>query len=62
MSLRAMILVGFGGIVLGVALGGVGLQYGLDNTLLMIDAYQTVFRFTAGVTLLGIIVGWGLRE
>jgi MFS family permease len=52
----------FGGTALGTALGGVILQYGLDQSLLTIQAYQLVFWFIAGVAFLGMIVGWGLRE
>jgi EmrB/QacA subfamily drug resistance transporter len=52
----------FGGTALGTALGGVILQYGLDQSLLTVQAYQLVFWFIAGVALLGVINGWGLRE
>ena len=52
----------FGGTALGTALGGVILQYGLDRALLTVQAYQLVFWFIAGVALLGVINGWGLRE
>jgi MFS family permease len=52
----------FGGTVLGTALGGVVLQYGLDRYLLTIDAYQMVFWFIAAVATLGVVIGWGLQE
>jgi EmrB/QacA subfamily drug resistance transporter len=52
----------FGGTALGTALGGVILQYGLDQSLLTIQAYQLVFWFISGVALLGVVIGWGLRE
>ncbi len=52
----------FGGTALGTALGGVILQYGLDQSLLTVQAYQLVFWFIAGVALLGVINGWGLQE
>lgn len=55
-------MIRFGGIVLGVALGGVVLQFGLDQALPLIEAYRMVFWFVAGVASLGIVLGWGLRE
>lgn len=55
-------MVRFGGNVLGPTVGGVVLQHGLDQALLPIMAYQTVFWFITGVTVLGIFVGWGLYE
>ena len=51
-----------GGVVLGVALGGVVLQYGLDRSFSTTEAYRLVFWCVAGVALLGIGLGWGLRE
>ena len=59
-SLYSMIR--FGGTVFGAALGGVMLQYGLARSLSTIAAYQFVFRFVAGVALLGVVLGWGLRN
>ena len=50
------------GIVLGGVLGGVILQYGLEQFALPINAYRLVFWFVAGVALLGVIIAWGLRE
>ncbi|MBN1219157.1 MAG: MFS transporter [Anaerolineae bacterium] len=55
-------MIRMGGTVLGVALGGVVLQFGLDHFPLMIKAYQTTFWFAAGVALLGVVAGWNLRE
>jgi EmrB/QacA subfamily drug resistance transporter len=55
-------MVRFGGTAMGTALGGVILQYGLDQSLLTVQAYQLVFWSIAGVALLGVINGWGLRE
>ncbi|MBN1994736.1 MAG: MFS transporter [Anaerolineae bacterium] len=51
-----------GGVVLGVAVGGVILQYGLDHFAALIYAYQVVFWFITGIAFLGILIGWGLRE
>jgi MFS family permease len=51
-----------GGVLLGIALGGVILQYGLDHFTSIISAYQIVFWAMAGAALLGVVVGWGLRE
>jgi MFS family permease len=55
-------MIRMGGMVLGVALGGVVLQFGLDQSLPTIEAYQTVFWFAGGVALLGVVVGWRLRD
>ena len=52
----------FGGSVLGVALAGMVLQHGLDRSLSILGAYQLVFGFVAGVAVLGVVIGWGLRE
>jgi EmrB/QacA subfamily drug resistance transporter len=55
-------MIRFGGVVLGVALGGVVLQHGLDRSWSTLGAYQVVFGFVAAVALLGVVIGWGLRE
>lgn len=55
-------MVRFTGTMLGPTMGGVVLQQGLDRSLLPIDAYQTVFWFIAGVAVLGVVSGLGLRE
>ena len=55
-------MVRFTGVILGPVTGGVVLQYGLDQSLLVIEAYQMVFWITAGVALLAVIIGWGLRD
>jgi hypothetical protein len=55
-------MIRFGGSVFGTALGGVALQAGLDRALLPVAAYQMVFWFVAGVTLVGVLLGFGLRE
>ncbi len=52
----------FGGSVVGIALAGVVLQQGLDRSLLVLEAYQGVFWFIAGMALLGVVIGWGLRD
>jgi EmrB/QacA subfamily drug resistance transporter len=52
----------FGGTMLGPALSGLTLQHGLNQSLLPIAAYQTVFWLIAGIALVGVIVGWGLRD
>jgi MFS family permease len=52
----------FTGTLLGPVIGGVMLQYGLDTFALPVTAYQLVFGLIAGVTVLGIISGWGLLE
>jgi EmrB/QacA subfamily drug resistance transporter len=55
-------MIRMGGLVLGGALGGIVLQYGLDRSVLAIEAYRQVFWFVAGVASLGVVIGWGLRE
>ncbi len=55
-------MIRFGGIALGVALGGVLLQQGLDWSLDLVGAYKLVFCFIGGVALAGIAIGWGLQE
>jgi MFS family permease len=52
----------FGGSVFGTALGGVILQTGLDMSLIPVAAYQVVLWFIAGVSLVGLILGLGLKE
>jgi MFS family permease len=52
----------FGGSVVGVALAGVVLQQGLDRSAPILEAYQVVFWFLTGVALLGVVIGWGLRQ
>ncbi len=55
-------MIRFGGIVLGPVLGGVVLQFGLDQAIPTIEAYRWVFWFVAGVAVLGIVNAWGLRD
>jgi len=52
----------FTGVIFGPVLAGVILQYGLDQSLSVIEAYHMVFWITMGVAILGIIIGWGLRD
>jgi MFS family permease len=52
----------FGGSVFGTALGGVILQAGLDLSLTPVAAYQVVLWFIAGVSLVGMVIGLGLKE
>jgi MFS family permease len=58
-GLYGMIRFGVG--ALGVALGGVLLQYGLSQSFLTIDAYQLVFRFIAVVAFFGVVIAWRLK-
>lgn len=55
-------MVRFTGTMLGPALGGVILQQGLDQGLSLLGAYQVVFWLTAIITLVGVLIGWGLEE
>jgi EmrB/QacA subfamily drug resistance transporter len=55
-------MIRFGGMVLGAVIAGVVLQYGLDQGWPVIEAYQLVFWFVAGVTVIGLMVGWGLKD
>ena len=55
-------MIRFSGTLFGVALAGVVLQQGLDRLPVLIEAYQVVFLFLAGVALLGVISAAGLRE
>lgn len=52
----------FTGTVLSAALGGVILQQALERVQAPVDAYQIVFGFTAGVVLVGVVVGLRLQE
>ena len=52
----------FTGVIFGPVLAGVILQYGLDQSLSPLEAYQMVFWITMGVAILGIIIGWKLRD
>ena len=54
-------MIRFAGMVFGTALSGVILQYGLNQALPTIEAYQAGFWFVAGVTLLGAILGGQLK-
>ena len=58
-GLYGMIRFGVG--ALGVALGGVLLQYGLNHSFLTIDAYQLVFRFIAVIAFFGVVIAWRLK-
>ncbi|MCP4377371.1 MAG: MFS transporter [bacterium] len=53
-------MIRFGGWTLGVALGGVVLQYGSNQALPLIEAYQLVFRFISGIAFSGILIAWKL--
>jgi EmrB/QacA subfamily drug resistance transporter len=55
-------LVRFAGTMLGPALGGILLQWGLDQGFLPVLAYQLVFWLMAGVVFLGVVIGSGLEE
>ena len=52
----------FVGGVIGTALGGVLLQRYMQQSLSAARAYQRVFLFFAGISILGIIAGLGLKE
>jgi EmrB/QacA subfamily drug resistance transporter len=52
----------FLGVVIGTALAGVILQYYLDLSIPAIEAYQKVFLFYVGFSILGVIVGLGLVD
>ena len=52
----------FIGAVVGTALAGVILQHYLDLSLPSIEAYQHVFKFYVGFSILGVIVGLGLVD
>jgi len=52
----------FAGRAIGATLGGVVLQQGLDRSLPAIEAYQILFWFFAAAALLGLVVGWRLKE
>jgi EmrB/QacA subfamily drug resistance transporter len=54
-------MIRFGGSTLGVALAGVVLQYGLNQSIPVIEAYQTVFWCIAGIALAGVIIAWHLK-
>jgi MFS family permease len=53
-------MIRFGGLMLGTALCGVVLQFGLDWGLLTLQAYQLVFWMVAVVALLAMVVGYRL--
>jgi hypothetical protein len=55
-------MIRFAGGVLGVTLGGVLLQQGLDRQLTSVDAYHRVYWFLAGVGFVGVLAGLTLRE
>ncbi|MDA0746771.1 MAG: MFS transporter [bacterium] len=52
----------FLGAVIGTTLSGVLLQANLDASLPVIEAYQNVFFLFAGFPILGLLVGFSLRE
>ena len=52
----------FLGVVIGTALAGVILQHYLDLSLPTIKAYQRVFLFYIGFSVLGVIAGFGMVE
>jgi MFS family permease len=54
-------MIRFGVSTLGVALAGVVLQSGLNQSIPVIEAYQTVFWCIAGVALAGVIIAWHLK-
>jgi EmrB/QacA subfamily drug resistance transporter len=51
----------FAGTVFGTALSGVVLQYGLNQGFIPIEAYQLSFWFVAVVTVLGMLIGLGMK-
>ena len=51
-------MIRFSGTVLGVALGGAMLQYGLNQPLAVIEAYQFAFWFIAAIALSGVVIAW----
>jgi len=55
-------MIRFAGTVLGITLGGVLLQQGLDQGLMPVNAYHRVYWFLAGVGLIGVMAGLTLRE
>jgi EmrB/QacA subfamily drug resistance transporter len=55
-------MIRFAGTVLGITLGGVLLQQGLDREMAAVDAYHSVYWFLAGVGFLGVLIGLTLRE
>ena len=55
-------MIRFAGTVLGITLGGVLLQQGLDRELSTVDAYHRVYWFLAGIGFTGVLVGLTLRE
>lgn len=59
-GLYSMVRFGLG--TLGVALAGVVLQYGLNQSIPVIEAYQFTFWLIAGIALSGIVIAWYLRE
>jgi len=54
-------MVRFLGTAVGTTLVGVVLQYGLERWSVL-QAYQVVYWFIAVVAMLGVVVGWGIRE
>ncbi len=55
-------MIRFAGAMVGTAMGGVILQYYLDQAWPIIDAYQQVFLFFAISGLVGALIGFTLRE
>jgi DHA2 family multidrug resistance protein len=55
-------MIRFAGTILGITLGGVLLQQGLDQALVPADAYHRVYWFLAGLGFLGVLTGLTLRE
>ena len=55
-------MIRFAGTILGTAIAGVLLQWGLERYPQPIGAYQAVFWSFAGVALVATALAWGLRE
>ncbi len=52
----------YGGSMLGTALAGMLLRRGLARGLVTVAAYQVVFWVLAGMCVVGVVLGWGLRR
>ena len=55
-------MIRFAGQILGTAIAGVLLQWGLERFAAQIDAYQVVFWAFAGIALVATVAGSQLRE
>jgi len=52
----------YGGSMLGIALAGTLLMWGLARGLVTVAAYQVVFWVLAAMCVIGVVLGWGLRR